>query len=253
MGLDRFANFISKSINNNAIEELYINDNIRKIISNHIMFDINFLIYQEIVEIENEINDIIKILLCYHESLYNINIIEELLNKILLQDHWCLENNVFKIVLYNFNFNIEYYNDSVSLSNNILLNNLIYKIITKIFSFCNLSINNTNENHSHNDSSFINNENDIIQNFIYILIQKFSSKIIYNNTTIELSNISLLDLIIYKKITNTMIYYIDKLHYNDFIISLSIYFDGIPSMSKIIEQRRRRIKNYLESIEKKII
>ena len=61
MGLDRFANFISKSINNDGIEEININNNYRKIISNHIVFDLTFLIYQELINIENEINDIIKI------------------------------------------------------------------------------------------------------------------------------------------------------------------------------------------------
>ena len=60
MGLDRFSNFITKSINNDAIDEFNIEGNIRKIISNHIIFDLNFLIYQEIISIENEINDIIN-------------------------------------------------------------------------------------------------------------------------------------------------------------------------------------------------
>jgi len=45
MGIDKFTNFICKSFNNNGYEELYINDNLRKIVSNHIIFDINFLIY----------------------------------------------------------------------------------------------------------------------------------------------------------------------------------------------------------------
>ena len=58
MGIDRFAHFISKSINNDGFDEININNNIRKIISNHIIFDLNFLIYQEIIEIENEVNDI---------------------------------------------------------------------------------------------------------------------------------------------------------------------------------------------------
>ena len=44
MGLDRFANFISKFINNEGIEELDINHNIRKIVANHVIFDLNFLI-----------------------------------------------------------------------------------------------------------------------------------------------------------------------------------------------------------------
>ena len=51
MGLDRFTNFISRYINNESIEEINVDKNIRKIISNHIIFDLNFLIYHEILEI----------------------------------------------------------------------------------------------------------------------------------------------------------------------------------------------------------
>ena len=32
MGLDKFTNFLCKSLNNNSYEELYINNNIRKVI-----------------------------------------------------------------------------------------------------------------------------------------------------------------------------------------------------------------------------
>ena len=45
MGLDRFSNFISKMITNIGIEELSINNNVRKIIANHIIYDINFIIF----------------------------------------------------------------------------------------------------------------------------------------------------------------------------------------------------------------
>jgi hypothetical protein len=162
MGLDRFANFILKSINNEGIEEVNIYNNIYKIVTNHIIFDINFLIYQEILEIENEINDIIKI------NLTEDNESNKILEQILLQDHW----------------------------KNIPYNN--YKDIM----------------------TYIN-----------------------KNTNLEL--------VIYQKIVKTIIDYIDNLHNIEFVNTISIFFDGIPSFSKVIEQRRRRIKNYIESNEKK--
>ena len=43
MGLDRFANFISKSMNNEGIEEINLDYNMRKIVSNHIIFDLNLM------------------------------------------------------------------------------------------------------------------------------------------------------------------------------------------------------------------
>ena len=205
MGLDRFANFISKSINNDGIEELFINNNIRKIIANHIIFDINFLIYQEIIEIENEINDIIKILLCIPSSLYDLNILEELIKKILNQDHW---------YLYNMNYDL-------------------YSIFDGF------------------------NEEEIIENFLSHLNQKISTQTYNDKSSIIIKQYfpdsTIIEIIIYEKIINIMFKYINNLHHNDFIISLGIFFDGIPSISKVIEQRRRRIKNFLESNEKKIL
>jgi hypothetical protein len=90
MGLDRFANFISKSINNDGIEEINIDGNLRKIVSNHIIFDLNFLIYQEIVEVENEINDIIKVILCLPFSPDKGDKLEIILKSIFMQPHWKL-------------------------------------------------------------------------------------------------------------------------------------------------------------------
>lgn len=197
MGLDRFANFISKSTNNDCIEEININNNVRPIISNHIIFDLNFLIYQEIIEVENEVNDIIKIILCLPWT-NNTEPIENYINYIFNQSHWKLyyENNNFENILDGYN------------------------------------------------------EDEIIHNFLFFITSKIPNNTIYN--------LSIIEFIIFEKIYDTIIKYINKFHIinNDdvsFIQSIAVFFDGIPSFSKIVEQRRRRLKNYLESIEKKKI
>ena len=66
MGLDRFANFISKSINNDGIEEISINNNIRKIVSNHIIFDLNFLIYQKLLKLKTKLTTLLKLFYVFH-------------------------------------------------------------------------------------------------------------------------------------------------------------------------------------------
>ena len=95
------------------------------------------------------------------------------------------------------------------------------------------------------------NEDEIIKKFITYISSKITSNINLSDEKNE--GLSILELVIYEKIVNTIINYIDKLHCVNFIQSLSIFYDGIPSISKVIEQRRRRIKNYLESTEKKLL
>ena len=199
MGLDRFANFISKSINNDGIEEISIDNNLRKIVSNHIIFDLNFLIYQEIVEVENEINDIIKVILCLPFSSDKGDELENILKSIFMQPHWKL-----------------YY---------------IGSDLENIF------------------DGF--NEDEIINKFINYITNKITSNVDISSEKNE--GLSIIELVIYEKIINTIIDSIDKIHNVNFIQSLSIFYDGIPSISKVIEQRRRRIKNYLESNEKKTL
>jgi hypothetical protein len=189
MGIDRFSNFILKSVNNDIIDEVNVENNIKLVASNCIIFDANFLIYQEIFEIEDEVNDIIKIILCLPFVNNNYSLLEDYLKKILLKPHW------------------------------------------KIFDFKNLF------------DGF--NEDEIITKFI----TNITNKIQVSNNSDEL--ISIIELVIYEKILNKIIYLINKLHYTNFIQCIAIFFDGIPSFSKIIEQRRRRIKTYLESQERR--
>ena len=189
MGIDRFSNFIFKSVNNDIIDEVNVENNIKLVASNCIIFDTNFLIYQEIFEIEDEVNDIIKIILCLPFVNDNYSLLEDYLKIILLKPHW------------------------------------------KIYDFKKLF------------DGF--NEDEIILKFITNITNKFP----ISNNTDEL--ISIIELVIYEKILNKIIYLINKLHYPNFIQCIAIFFDGIPSFSKIIEQRRRRIKTHLESQERK--
>jgi hypothetical protein len=191
MGLDRFANFITKSINNEGVEEIFLTNNVRKVAATHVIFDLNFLIYQEIILIENEINDIIKTILCLPFSTDKGDILESLLKIIFSQNHWK-----------------EYYDK---------------KTLEILFDGY--------------------NEDEIIQKFISCITSKIS----------DTNSLSILELVVYEKIIDSIINNIQEIHVIDLVQDLLIFYDGIPSFSKIIEQRRRRIKNHLESNQKKIL
>ena len=175
MGFDKLINFICKNLSYDSIEDININSCVKKIIVNHIMFDISFLIYKNFIELEEEVNNIIKIILALPFNFTN-TIIQEKLSLIIEKSHWSWLNISF---------------DGV-------------------------------------------NEDEIINNFIkYISIP------------------DIIDKIIIIKIFDNITDYINKIHNVDLLKSINIIFDGIPSFSKVLEQRRRRTKNYLESQERK--
>ena len=171
MGFDRLINFLIKNFNNDVIETININSSIRKIIVNHIIFDISFIIYHNIIEIENEINNIIKIILTLP---FNYDNVQNKINMILSLNHWKWYDFIFDDI----------------------------------------------------------NEEKIINNFI-------------KTVSLQLNKIIII------KIYDNINFYIDKIHNIDLLKTINIIFDGIPSYSKILEQRRRRVKNYLESQERK--
>jgi hypothetical protein len=186
MGFDKLVNFLVKNLNNECIDDINIKADIRKVIVNHIMFDINFIIYQVLLELEDEINIIIKLILSLSLSIDKYDIIEQ------------------KIIDY--------------FSNKCCKDNIKIEMLFKG-----------------------NTDDEIVQNFLnYILNNIYNGKTIIDNLIIE-------------KILNKIIDLVKNIHYPDLIKSINIIFDGIPSYSKILEQRRRRIKNYIESTEKKKI
>lgn len=180
MGFDKLINFLNYNLNSEILEEINIKANIRKILVNHIMFDISFIIYHSFIEIEEEINKIIKIILSLPFAINNPGLIESEINCIYSQQHWT--NNIKNL----------------------------YEILD-------------------------GNDEDII-------ILKFINYIKSEN---------IIDNIICDKVYIKIINFINNIHYIDNIISINIIFDGIPSYSKILEQRRRRVRNYIESKHRK--
>ena len=178
MGFEKLINFLSRNLSYNTIEELVLENSAKKVFANHVIFDINFVIYYCIVELEEEINDIIKIIYSLQFN-YN-NAIESKVEKFVNLDHW--------------------------------------KKICKL-----------------EDIIDGNDEEDMLNKFKSFLNLK------------SVDNISNVDKILFWKIFFKLNNWIKNFHDIDFIKSLIIFFDGIPSYSKILEQRRRRCKNYFES------
>ena len=185
MGYDKLISFFSKNLPNVCIKELFVNNDTEgNIVSNHIFFDISFIIYTCINIIEKEINNIIKIIfsLPYTDN----DIINDKLKNILYQKHW-----------------------------------------KKI----NLDISDTLDG---------NNQEEIIKKLINFL-----------NATDDINKISNINKLLYWNILFKLEFMIKKIHVEEYIKSINIFFDGIPSYSKILEQRRRRMKNYLDSQNRK--
>ena len=86
MGFEKLINFLSRNLSYNTIEELVLENSAKKVFANHVIFDINFVIYYCIVELEEEINDIIKIIYSLQFN-YN-NEVESKVEKFVNLDHW---------------------------------------------------------------------------------------------------------------------------------------------------------------------
>lgn len=178
MGFEKFVSFLNRNLTYNCIDELNIYNSTKKILTNHVIFDLNFIIYYCIIELENEINDILKVIFSLPYNNSNLN---KLLEEKFKGEHWK-------------KINIDF-----------------YKIL---------------------DGDC---EKDISNKFKNIL------------NLITVDNIKTVHRILYWKIYFKLINWINNFHEKLFIESINIFIDGIPSYSKILEQRRRRTKNFLES------
>ena len=177
MGYDKLLSFFTKNLHNSIVDDLYdkpLN------VTNHIYFDMNFIIYNSINNIENDINAIYMIIFSipYTDIMY----INKKLHIIFNTYHW-------KKVLEVSNINM-------------------YEILDG------------------------NNINDILKQF---------KLFIDNNSTF----------LLYYNIVNLIHQSIILNHPLQFIRSINLFIDGIPTYSKIIEQRKRRMKKYLDSKNRK--
>lgn len=193
MGLEKIISFINKNLSYNIINEISLNNNCNKILAENIFFDFNFIIYLNLNELENEINDIIKII--HSLTFTKINKLIEKLEIILDKDHW----KIFKDDLIN-----------------ILDGDNKIQIIKEL-------------------KNFLSSKKIFKQKIINILGKNFNK------------NLTTIDLLTFLKIYYFIKQKLNSIHYIEFVNNIFLFFDGIPSYSKILEQRRRRTKNYLES------
>ena len=179
MGFEKLVGFLSRNLSYGCMEDLSLRKSLKKVLANHVFFDLNFIIYYCVLELENEINDILKII--YNLPFNYNNKLEEKIENIFKKKYWkkC-------------NFTIEKILDGTS-------------------------------------------EKNIVDKFKTFLESKVTN------------NIPVVFKVLYWKIFYKLCEWIENYHHIKFVDSINIFLDGIPSYSKILEQRRRRSKNFLEA------
>ena len=183
MGFDRLSNFIVKNLNYKY--NFIIDDIKRKFLGNHILFDLNFLIYNQMFELEEEVNQIIKIVLNLPFSYTANNKTDEKLQ------------NYFELPWWKkYCENIEFIFDG-------------------------------------------DLDDDILNKFINFILTR------------QENGLSKLDLMTIDRIIHSIEEITNEFHIKKNIYSIGFFIDGIPSYSKILEQRRRRVKNYYEATTRK--
>ena len=176
MGFDGLISFLIRNLPNDAFDDVDLNINHNKILSKYVLIDISFILYNCYLEVENDINTILKYICGI--SCTNYSKILNLVESKIINSNW---KNI-KVIL---------------------------------------------------DG---NNQNEICKNFI---------------DSITANDNKILDDIMLIKVTERLESVLTNIFTLDFIDDVVLFFDSIPSYSKILEQRKRRLKNYLESQNRK--
>ena len=178
MGFEGLISFLIRNLSNDSFDEINLNINYNKLVSKYILIDFSFILYNCYIEIEEDINLVLKYI--YSFSCTEYDVVVNLIKNHFKKDHWKDLN--------------------ISLDGE--------------------------------------NQNDISEKFKNFLTEN-------NNKN--------LFLVLSKYIVNKLKTILDNLFETNFTKEIIFFFDSIPSYSKILEQRNRRLKNYLESKNRKSI
>jgi len=176
MGFDGLISFLIRNLPNDMFDEVHLQKNYNKIVSKHILIDISFILYNCYIEIEEDINKILKYI--YALSCTDYNMIISKIEAELQKNHWK-------------SFNVPLDGNTQDMISDKFINYLM------------------------------DNDNKVF----FELLSKYTSK--------KLEDI------------------LENLFELSFTSDVILFFDSIPSYSKILEQRKRRIKNYMESQNRK--
>ena len=176
MGFDGLISFLIRNLPNDTFDEINLVKNYNKVISKHVLIDISFILYNCYIELEDDINLILKYI--YSLSCTDYNKVIVLIKEHLQKPHWK--------------------------GLNVPLDGQSQEEISEKFL-----------------KYLVENDNEIF----FKLLSNYTS----NKIKIILDNLFALN----------------------FTSEIVLFFDSIPSYSKILEQRKRRIKNFLESKNRK--
>ena len=86
MGFDGLISFLIRNLPNDTFDEVNLVENYNRVVSKYILVDISFILYNCYIEIENDINLILKYI--YSLSCTDYENVLKLIEKKLSKDHW---------------------------------------------------------------------------------------------------------------------------------------------------------------------